>query len=88
MALAPFIGFRFPPGTSNSGRAVSIADRLWRVRVRLSRNVSAPPRSSPVQAASAALVFSTTRVLKRDGGMPFCVRNWRLKFERLLNPTA
>ena len=40
------------------------------------------------QAAFATLEFSASKVLNREGGMPFCVRNWRLKLERLLKPTA
>ena len=41
-----------------------------------------------VQAALAASMFSARSARKREGDIPFCVRNWRLKLETLLKPAA
>ena len=44
------------------------------------------PSFSALSAAIAAASFSASSARNRDGVIPFCARNWRLKFEMLLKP--
>ena len=64
--------------------SIMVCGRVMRAGCFSLQDVCALLLSLLVQAASAALSFSAISARKREGGMPFCARNWRLKLETLL----